>query len=87
MGTSVSAAVLLLVAGMNIHVAWGLIKQWRAVRARRRSEQAQHHQQMEDAAAPTATGDDGYHVHVTTFGSVLEVRGKWSPHSRARPAY
>lgn len=58
-GTSVSATVLLLVAGMNIFVAWRLVRQWRAQRAACRSD-------------VTAAGDDGYHVHVTTFGSVLE---------------
>ena len=57
-GTSVSATVLLLVAGMNIYVAWRLAQRWRVVR---RLEQT-HRQQS----------DDGYHVHVTTFGSVLE---------------
>ena len=61
-GTSVSATVLLLVAGMNLFVAWALVKRWRIVRA----------QQMENATAGAAAGDDGNHVHVTTFGSVLE---------------
>jgi high-affinity nickel permease len=68
-GTSVSATVLLLVAGMNIFVGWGLMKRWRAVRARRRLELAE-----DAAAAGGGGGGDGYHVHVTTFGSVLEVR-------------
>eukprot|EP01050_Picozoa_sp_SAG11_P028720 SAG11_NODE_7790_length_1096_cov_1.036108_1_plen_111_part_01 len=38
-GTSVSASVLLLVAGMNTFVAWGLVARWRELRARRRAEQ------------------------------------------------
>jgi high-affinity nickel-transport protein len=62
-GTSVSAAVLLLVAGLNIFVAWKLVKRCRRMRRDQRGAK-----QGESNAACAA----GSHVHVTSMGSVLE---------------
>ena len=57
-GTSVSSAVLLLVAGLNIFVAWTLVKSCRRLH--------RGNGQLKQGA------DTGSHIHVTSMGSVLE---------------
>eukprot|EP00946_MAST-07B_sp_MAST-7B-sp1_P000775 g775.t1 len=57
-GTSVSSAVLMLVACLNIFVAWKLVKSCRQLR--------RESGQLKQGA------DTGTHIHVTSMGSVLE---------------
>ena len=69
-GTSVSAGVLLLVAGLNIWIAWKLIGSCHRIRRqRKRNSSGTSSLTTKDTSYAT---DNGTHVHVTSMGSVLE---------------